>query len=73
MRSVYPCMSTSPQTAHGPCERKMQTGGLTSRHEPEFDAERVIWDADYRHDVIERLRQWRSRNAGSSETATKAA
>jgi len=66
-------MSTSPQTAHGSCKRTQQTGGLASRHEPEFDAERVIWDADYRRDVMERLRQWRSRNATSSATEMKAA
>jgi len=66
-------MSTAPQTAHGSCKRTMQTDGRLSRHEPEFDAERVIWDADYRHDVMERLRQWRSRNATSSATEMKAA
>jgi hypothetical protein len=51
----------------------MQTGSLASRHEPEFDAERVIWDADYRRDVMERLRHWRSHNAASSATEMKAA
>jgi hypothetical protein len=66
-------MSTSPQTAHRGCKHKTQTGGQASRHEPEFDAERVIWDADYRRDVMERLRQWRSRNANSSATEMKAA
>lgn len=35
-----------------------------SEPEPEFDTERVIWDADYRHGVIERLRQWHQRNKG---------
>jgi hypothetical protein len=29
--------------------------------EPEFDTERVIWDAGYRREVVAALRQWRLR------------
>jgi hypothetical protein len=67
-------MSTSPQTAHGCCRGR--TSGQTIRQEPEFDAERVVWDADYRRDVMERLRRWRSRHddpAHPSMTEMKAA
>jgi len=71
MRSAYLGMSTSPQTAHGCCDS--HTSGQTVRQEPEFDAERVVWDADYRRDVIERLRQWRSHRTGSSAKEQQAA
>ena len=43
------------QTAHGRCSAG------TDWQEPEFDAERVVWDADYRRGVMERLRAWRLR------------
>ncbi|MDH3235993.1 MAG: hypothetical protein OEQ29_20915 [Alphaproteobacteria bacterium] len=44
---------------------KSDHGNLhASEAEPEFDTERVIWDADYRRGVIERLRQWHQRNNG---------
>jgi hypothetical protein len=46
-------MSTHRQTAHGRCENQ------PTMQEPDFDPDRVIWDADYRHDVLELLRQWR--------------
>jgi hypothetical protein len=46
-------METHPNIAHGRCK------SATLRREPEFDAERVIWDADYRHRVMDVLRRWR--------------
>lgn len=63
-------MDTHRKTAHGPCD------GRVVRQEPDFDAERVIWDADYRRQVMEALRQWRLRqdqDAASAFTRRKAA
>jgi hypothetical protein len=58
-------MGTHSSTAHGRCDSR------TIRHEPDFDAERVIWDADYRRRVIEALRQWHlHQDQDSDPTAT---
>ena len=56
-------MATHSQTAHGHCD------SCTIRHEPDFDAERVIWDADYRRRVIEALREWRLHKDADSPAA----
>lgn len=74
MRSVYPGMRRLQQTAHGDCDAPPTE--RPARPEPEFDADRVIWDADYRRDVIERLRQWHlhhDERARSAATGMKAA
>jgi len=35
--------------------------------EPDFDEDRVIWDETYRHQVIDALRLWRSRQQSDTD------
>lgn len=52
--------------AHGRCESH------TDGQEPEFDADRVIWDADYRRSVMARLHEWRiGRNEYADTTSSQ--
>jgi hypothetical protein len=64
-------MNTSPRTAHA--SSKDVSSGFTAHEEPEFDTERAIWDADYRSEVMERLRRWRLRHDALTNEAAKAA
>jgi len=53
---------THPQTAHGRCDSR------AIGPEPEFDAERVVWDDEYRRIVIARLREWHLMHGETSGT-----